>query len=72
MPTIRITEKTWKELNRVAREFIQYERTGFEDPLRITPDNTIKKLIEDWDTKDKEKITLEEARKEGKNNAKGD
>ena len=72
MPTIRVTEKTWKELNRVAKEFIEYKRIGFEDVLRISPDDTIKKLIEDWDTKDKEKITPEEAKKEGKNNAKGD
>lgn len=56
MPTIRITDETWKELNRVAKEFIQYKRLGFEDVLRISPDATIKKLIEDWDAIDKEDI----------------
>ncbi|MCL4480542.1 MAG: hypothetical protein M1113_03535 [Candidatus Thermoplasmatota archaeon] len=53
MPTIRITDKTWKELNRVAKEFIEYKRIGFEDVLRVSPDDTIKRLIEDWDMTDK-------------------
>ena len=56
MPTIRITDKTWKELNRVAKEFLEYRRIGFEDVLRISPDDTVKKLIDDWDMTDKREL----------------
>ena len=66
MPTIRVTEKTWRELNRVAKEFIEYKRIGFEDVLRISPDDTIKKLIEDWDMVDKEDLMIiEEQQRSG-------
>ena len=53
MPTIRITEKTWENLNRVAKEFLEYKRTGFESVLRLSPDATIQRLIDDWDDMDK-------------------
>ena len=58
MPTIRITEKTWENLNRVAKEFIEYKRTGFENVLRISPDATVQKLIDDWDQTDKRDTAL--------------
>ena len=53
MPTIRISEKTWENLNRVAKEFLEYKRTGFESVLRLSPDATIQRLIDDWDDMDK-------------------
>lgn len=62
MPTIRVSEKTWKELNRVTREFLEYKRTGFEDVLRISPEKTIRRLIEDWDMTDKKDLSRMEER----------
>ena len=54
MPTIRVTDKTWSELNRVAQEYVELKRNGFESILRISPDAIIQRLISDWDLNDKE------------------
>ena len=60
MPTIRITEKTWENLNRIAREFMDYERPGFESVLKISPDDIVQQLIDDWDkTKMEDKLQLD-------------
>ena len=71
MPTIRISEKTWEKLNRVAREFMDHERPGFESILKISPDDIVERLIQDWDNtsiEDRILIDLEpEAREEIKN-----
>ena len=70
MPTIRITEKTWENLNRIAREFMDCERPGFESILKISPDDIVQKLIDDWDntnTEDRILIDLEpEAREKAR------
>ena len=71
MPTIRITEKTWENLNRVAKEFIEYKRTGFENVLRISPDATVQKLIDDWDEMDKKDTALFERNLREKEKNKG-
>ena len=60
MPTIRITEKTWENLNRIAREFMDCERAGFESILKIRPDDIVQKLIDDWDnTNTEDRILLD-------------
>lgn len=56
MPTIRISEKTWDDLNRVAKEFVDLKRLGYENILKISPDKVIKQLVEDWDYTEKEDI----------------
>ncbi len=58
MPTVRLTEETLKELERVGSEFRELKRIGFESLFKITPDIVIKRLIEDWDDNDKEDIRL--------------
>jgi hypothetical protein len=55
MPTIRVTDQTLKELERIANEFKEMKRTGFESLFKITPDIVIKQLIEDWDSTTKER-----------------
>ncbi|MDA8144230.1 MAG: hypothetical protein M0T81_09635 [Thermoplasmatales archaeon] len=56
MPTIRVTEDTLKELERIADEFKKLKRTGFESLFKITPDIVIKQLIDDWDATEKEDL----------------
>lgn len=58
MPTIRITEKTWKDLNRIAREFVDLGIPEFENVLKISPDITINKLMTYWDEMEKEDTAL--------------
>ena len=60
MAVIRLKESTWNELNRVAKEFIDLKRLGFENVLKISPDQTIQRLIDDWDNTDKADIQIVE------------
>ena len=62
MPTIRITDETLKDLERVASEFRDLKRPGYESIFKITPDIVIRQLIQDWDTTEKEDLALTETR----------
>ena len=57
MPTIRMTDETLRELERVANEFKDMKRPGFESLFKITPDIVVKQLIEDWDNTRKKATT---------------
>jgi hypothetical protein len=72
MPTIRVTDQTLKELERIANEFKEMKRTGFESLFKITPDIVIKQLIEDWDSTDKEDTILFEKQLAEKEKEKGE
>jgi hypothetical protein len=71
MPTIRVTDQTLKELERIANEFKEMKRTGFESLFKITPDIVIKQLIEDWDSADKEDTILFEKQQAEKEKERG-
>ena len=65
MPTIRITEDTLKELERIANEYKKLKRTGFESPFKITPDIVIKQLVQEHWNKAPIKNQILEMRNKG-------
>ena len=56
MASIRASEETIKDLDRVLQEFKQLKRKGFEITFRTTPEAVIKQLIADWDATEKEDL----------------
>ena len=48
MPTIRITDRTWDKMNRIAKEMSESGNPEFKDILKITPDGVINELMKYW------------------------